>query len=83
MTGPEHYQEAEKLLTAADALDLADYPTPEARREVYMTFIAAAQVHATLAQAAATGTCAGLAIESSYTDHNHEAWDKVAGVKIR
>jgi len=45
MTGPEHYTEAERLL-AFNAGNRADPSEP--------AFIAAAQVHATLALAAAT-----------------------------
>jgi hypothetical protein len=61
MTGPEHYQEAERLLGDASRADgIIVMPNPQA--------IAAAQVHATLAHAAATavndfqGWCA-VAIE--------------------
>lgn len=51
MTGPEHYREAEQLLTDAFSSKLTTYEgeNPEADR-----LIAAAQVHATLALAAAT-----------------------------
>ncbi|MDX3019917.1 hypothetical protein [Streptomyces acidiscabies] len=51
MTGPEHYREAERLLAAASASTETTYGgnNPEADRD-----IAAAQVHATLALAAAT-----------------------------
>ncbi|MFI6347280.1 hypothetical protein [Streptomyces sp. NPDC050560] len=62
MTGPEHYREAERLLT------LADYHDDPDRR-------AAAQVHATLALGAATamaapvdGETAGLNVEE------YDAW---------
>ncbi|MBQ0974510.1 helix-turn-helix domain-containing protein [Streptomyces sp. RK31] len=50
MTGPEHYREAERLLAAAASSDQTTYEgfNPEADRD-----IAAAQVHATLALAAA------------------------------
>ena len=46
MTGPEHYQEAEKRLQIAESMETGSDP------EHYN--LAAAQVHATLAQAAAT-----------------------------
>jgi hypothetical protein len=48
MTGPEHYREAERL---AEMGELDNYPG-EAER--YLRDIARAQVHATLALAAAT-----------------------------
>ena len=48
MTGPEHYSEAERLVEMGE---LDDYPG-EAER--YLRDIARAQVHATLALAAAT-----------------------------
>lgn len=47
MTGPEHYHEAEKLLEYADSM-MDGLPTP-----AYANLMAAAQVHATLAVAAA------------------------------
>jgi hypothetical protein len=50
MTGPEHYQEAEKLLGYAGEYDTAQ------KSAAQMT--AAAQVHATLALAAAIGVTA-------------------------
>ena len=47
MTGPEHYREAERLLGDASRADgIIVMPNPQA--------LAAAQVHATLALAAAT-----------------------------
>ncbi len=51
MTGPEHYREAEQLLAVAFASEDTTFEghNPEADR-----LIAAALVHATLAQAAAT-----------------------------
>ncbi|WP_327671894.1 MULTISPECIES: hypothetical protein [unclassified Streptomyces] len=49
MTGPEHYTEAEKLLGYAEARDT------ELRGDAEdMSFLAEAQVHATLALAAAS-----------------------------
>lgn len=51
MTGPEHYREAERLLRnvdAASASEIGDHP------DVVALAIAEAQVHATLALAAAT-----------------------------
>ena len=55
MTGPEHYREAERLLVGQ--------PTN--------AILAIAQVHATLALAAATG------IDGGYLEET--AWDHVAG----
>ena len=49
MTGAQHYREAERLLAESMRPDSYDYPAEQAAR-----FIAAAQVHATLALAAAT-----------------------------
>jgi hypothetical protein len=63
MTGPEHYREAEQL--TGQALD-ADLPTE--LRQVYM---AAAQVHATLANAAA----AALAADEALPDAWYEVLD--------
>jgi hypothetical protein len=54
MTGPEHYRAAERLRERATAADLS----PDEERNI----LAAAQVHATLALAAATAT-AGFAPE--------------------
>ncbi|MFE0808160.1 hypothetical protein ACFW34_11840 [Streptomyces sp. NPDC058848] len=76
MTGPEHYREAERLLAVAASSDQTTYEgaNPEADRT-----IAEAQVHATLALAAATamsGTQNGMA----RVDFN--AWGAVAGVPL-
>lgn len=49
MTGPEHYKRAEELLAAVETDDVG---TPYVRNEQWT--ITAAQVHATLALAAAT-----------------------------
>lgn len=63
MTGPEHYAEAERLLTAVgDALRDADSESSPAVRQARLAatsvaitgIVTAAQVHATLAHAAAT-----------------------------
>ena len=48
MTGPEHYREAERLMKRADRI-MDGFPSEE-----YAQTIAVAQVHATLALAAAT-----------------------------
>lgn len=55
MNGAEHYREAERLLALAEAATADDayaaMPLPDPPR---LPYIVAAQVHATLAQAAAT-----------------------------
>lgn len=61
MTGPEHYREAERLIEEANHVGHQD---PERGNGI----LAAAQVHATLALAAATAT--GLA------DHPSDDWDE-------
>jgi hypothetical protein len=68
MTGPEHYLEAERLL--ADRLNLSGRYEGVVSREV----AAHAQVHATLALAAATA----LAAESL----DSRAWRDAAGTKL-
>ena len=69
MTGPEHYRKAERLLH--DSLGGQD-------RELSEDMQRRAQVHATLALAAATGNNeAG----HGQTAHESNAWFRVAGVK--
>ncbi|WP_275558588.1 hypothetical protein [Streptomyces sp. 5-6(2022)] len=69
MTGPEHYREAERLLAEADNIAEQGGDMGE--------MIAAAQVHATLAQAAATA----LIDETPRSDSfgNYRAWQDAAG----
>lgn len=50
MNGPEHYREAERLLTQADSDVSENWPTQTGEHKADM--IAAAQVHAALAQVA-------------------------------
>jgi hypothetical protein len=73
MTGPEHYREAERLL-AESRTELR--PNDEGHCEADRT-IAEAQVHATLALAAATA----LIDETSRSDcfDNYRAWQQVTG----
>ena len=52
MTGPEHYQEAEKSL-AACGFDRAEFGGYDEIDDRTMAWLAAAQTHATLALAAA------------------------------
>lgn len=74
MNGPDHYREAEKLLTGA-----ANVPVDD--RAYTMELIAVAQVHATLALAAATATqLTGQFVE---LDEDAFAWNEVAGVPLR
>ena len=72
MTGPEHYKEAERLLSDAEENHAhqgsGDPATPD--------LLATAQVHATLALAAAT------ALAPAHKSVNHPdtvGWTKVAG----
>ena len=67
MTGPEHYREAESLLRD-------EYRTADS--------IAEAQVHATLALAAATVMQAPVdGCEPGMASHEFNAWYQAAGVK--
>ena len=56
MNGPDHYRNAEQLLAKADRYASSDWPmeTGETKADI----IAAAQAHATLANAAATALLA-------------------------
>lgn len=75
-TGPEHYRHAERLIAQADEWLDADLGwkgdlTTEERHGFRAGDLAAAQVHATLALAAATG------LNDAYCgkpDHDHRAW---------
>ena len=73
MTGPEHYREAERLLTESQTITRPNDEGPcEADR-----MIAEAQAHATLALAAATA----LGATGSGMDlADYKAWDQAAGV---
>ncbi|MFB7285491.1 hypothetical protein [Actinacidiphila glaucinigra] len=73
MTGPEHYEHAEQLLADADTILR---PNDEGHCEADR-LIAAAQVHATLALAAATA----LIDETPRSDSfgNYRMWQNVAG----
>lgn len=67
-TGPEHYQQAEDFLGNARSEDY------DSERERY--YLAAAQVHATLALAAAVGTFGG---DEERSREDVAAWERVAG----
>ncbi|MER8219736.1 hypothetical protein ABTZ58_03880 [Streptomyces sp. NPDC094143] len=74
MTGPEHYREAERLIRSLKTDSGAVYIEPGNEQ-----VSAIAQVHATLALAAATamsGTKNGMA------PVDFKAWDAVAGVPM-
>ncbi|MGW4663245.1 hypothetical protein [Streptosporangium sandarakinum] len=77
MTGPEHYREAERLVREADAEDAPEWVTARA---------AQAQVHATLALAAATALLGpAVAVDISegldLNDPDLNAWIEAAGAK--
>lgn len=72
MTGPEHYREAEALLTSASRNFLRGDDTSSA--------LAAAQVHATLALAAATADQPALEPTDSLM---RRAWRAVTGPFIK
>lgn len=84
MNGPDHYREAERLLldcqlTPAENGDPAVYPR-ETERDSVANPLAAAQVHATLALAAATAMRTG----SDYYDASDdvEAWAEVIDAAV-
>lgn len=70
MTGPEHYKAAEQLLRDIEA-------TPEESVGSVAVVVAQAQVHATLALAAAQAILPQLAADSGLRDF--EAWYAAAG----
>ncbi|WP_031166049.1 hypothetical protein [Streptosporangium roseum] len=69
MTGADHYREAERLAREADVEDAPEWVTARA---------ALAQVHATLALAAATALLGPVAT-SGYDDTDLDAWREAAG----
>ncbi|WP_406467089.1 hypothetical protein [Streptomyces sp. NBC_01594] len=72
MTGPEHYRAAEKLLDHAFGIE--DRGSAED-----VSLLAEAQVHATLALAAATAMHGHPDGQMHSSDYN--AWDDAVGVK--
>ncbi len=72
MTGPEHYREAERLANAAATADL-----PFGHLSSDET-LALAQVHATLAHAAATALVATT--DTRWSDEDVRGWARVAAV---
>ncbi|MFF1756174.1 hypothetical protein [Streptomyces sp. NPDC058266] len=79
MTGPEHYREAERLAGMAHHFTYGDGADPVAGHAL----AAEAQVHATLALAAATAMAAPVDGESDsgLPVLDCQAWYRVAGVK--
>ncbi|MFE6225432.1 hypothetical protein [Streptomyces sp. NPDC057854] len=82
MTGPEHYREAERHLSAASFTHgpggAPVHPTAAAHH------LAVAQVHATLALAAATALSAPVEDDlAGFNVEDREAWFKAAGEKPR
>lgn len=73
MTGPEHYREAERLLAEIRGLN----PRNETSSAVMRCVQGAAQVHATLALAAATALPATRVLLAA----EYQAWADVAAVK--
>lgn len=74
MTGPEHYQEAERLLDKADNI-----PRPANYNDI-QGLLLGAQVHAALALAAATAMSAPVDGDSGgLTVNEWRAWNRVAG----
>jgi hypothetical protein len=81
MTGPEHYREAERLLA-----DCVNESVSEEGRDHYDTadgaggydpsYLLAAQVHATLAQVAATIDATSWSIDDI---RREDAWEQVIG----
>ena len=69
MTGPEHYQEAERVLERVATWTHGD-PSP---------LIAEAQVHATLALAAATAQAASLPQIRTACDPESEDGERIVG----
>ncbi|WP_282698054.1 hypothetical protein [Streptomyces sp. CC208A] len=76
MTGPEHYREAERHLSAAS---FTDRPGGRPAHPDASHHIAMAQAHATLALAAATAMSGR---EEGMHQVDFEAWDKAAGVPL-
>jgi hypothetical protein len=73
-TGPEHYREAERLAVMAHRFTYGDGADPV----VGAALAAEAQVHATLALAAATALVDETPRSDSFS--NYRAWQDVAGL---
>lgn len=86
MTGPEHYREAERLLSHASHESITGTPVTHQgmpmRPEAHAALIARAQVHATLALTSATAMQAEIdGTELGPGEDAFQAWYDVAGVK--
>ena len=73
MTGPEHYREAEALLTQATTYHKGDDTTT-----IDVLALSAAQVHATLALAAATAAEQATAYDGDERHERSRSWAGVA-----
>lgn len=88
MNGPEHYREAERLLADVDRLHGAgnierlartgNVDATAAALDAMGNLIAAAQVHATLALAAATAATQATAYDGDEQHHRSRGWAGVA-----
>lgn len=77
MNGPEHYREAERLADRAHHFTYGDGADPVTGAAL----AAEAQVHATLANAAATAVLASVtAFAHDINDSDVDAWSEVSGV---
>jgi hypothetical protein len=74
VTGPEHYREAERLLEQAEV----DARDPMRKYQEDANVIAAAQVHATLALAAATAAEQATAYDGDELGQRSRGWAGVA-----
>ncbi|MGQ4358527.1 hypothetical protein [Streptomyces sp. SAS_272] len=86
MTGPEHYREAERLLSEASFTSVTGNPVTRQglprRPEERDALTARASVHATLALAAATAMQAPVdGAEPGMSSPEYQAWYDAAGVK--
>ncbi|MFF2852611.1 hypothetical protein ACFVT5_40920 [Streptomyces sp. NPDC058001] len=80
MTGPEHYTEAERHLSAASYLNRPGGRPVDPAAAAHQ--LAMAQAHATLALAAATAMGAPVEDDlAGLTVEEHDAWYAVAGTK--
>jgi hypothetical protein len=77
MTGPEHWAEADLILTGN--ADPCSYGCPHTGCPHEMAMIARAQVHATLAVAAVTAL-GGVTLALPPDNHLAREWNRVTGV---
>lgn len=74
MSGPEHYREAERILDE----DLVDAAEQQIKPEGAAVIVAQAQVHATLALAAATAADQATAYDGDEDHSRSRGWAGVA-----